>query len=132
MNHCTDCKYWEKGVCARPNWLERSEKAPINGMGVFLTAYDDQGRCNMIKMDLVFDDVCMSAIRHEGLWRVATEWLKTESNWIPPLEISLTDTKMGALLALMVDGENQDLLDEALSLLSLEEVEKLTKAGLIP
>ena len=86
----------------------------------------------MIKMDLVFDDVCMSAIRHEGLWRVATEWLKTESNWIPPLEISLTDTKMGALLALMVDGENQDLLDEALSLLSLEEVEKLTKAGLIP
>ena len=86
----------------------------------------------MIKMDLVFDDVCMSAIRHEGLWRVATEWLKTESNWIPPLEISMTDTKMGALLALMVDGENQDLLDEALSLLSLEEVEKLTKAGLIP
>lgn len=85
----------------------------------------------MIKMDLVFDDVHMSAIRHEGLWRVATEWLKTESNWIP-LEISLTDTKMGALLALMVDGENQDLLDEALSLLSLEEVEKLTKAGLIP
>ena len=86
----------------------------------------------MLKMDIVFDDVRMSAIRHEGLWRVATEWLKTESNWIPPLEISLTDTKMGALLALMVDGENQDLLDEALSLLSLEEVEKLTKAGLIP
>lgn len=86
----------------------------------------------MLKMDIVFDDVCMSAIRHEGLWRVATEWLKTESNWIPPLEISLTDTKMGALLALMVDGENQDLLDEALSLLSLEEVKKLTKAGLIP
>ena len=43
MNHCTDCKYWEKGVCARPNWLERNEKAQINGMGVFLTAYDDQG-----------------------------------------------------------------------------------------
>ena len=86
----------------------------------------------MIKMDLVFDDVRMSAIRHEGLWRVATEWRKTESNWIPPLEISLTDAKMGALLALMVDGENQDLLDEALSLLSLEEVEKLTKASLIP
>ena len=86
----------------------------------------------MLKMDIVFDDVRMSAIRHEGLWRVATEGRGIESDQIPSLEISLTDTKMGALLALMVDGENQDLLDEALSLLSLEEVEKLTKAGLIP
>ena len=88
----------------------------------------------MIKMDLVFDDICMSAIRHEGLWRVATEWLKTESNWIPPLEISLTDAKMGALLVLMMDGEgeNQNLLDEALILFSPDEIEKLTKAGLIP
>ena len=88
----------------------------------------------MIKMDLVFDDVRMSAIRHEGLWRVATEWLKTESNWIPPLEISLTDAKMGALLALMMDGEgeNQNLLDEALILFSPNEIEKLTTAGLIP
>ena len=86
----------------------------------------------MLKMDIVFDDVRMSAIRHEGLWRVATEGREIESDQIPSLEISLTDTKMGALLALMVDGENQDLLDEALSLLSLEEVEKLTKTGLIP
>ena len=88
----------------------------------------------MLKIDVVLDDTRMSAIRHEGLWRVATEWLKIENDWIPPLEISLPDAKMGALLALMMDGngENQDLLDEALSLLSLEEVEKLTKAGLIP
>ena len=88
----------------------------------------------MIKMDLVFDDVRMSAIRHEGLWRVATEWLKTESNWIPPLEISLTDAKMGALLALIMDGEgeNQNLLDEALILFSPDEIEELTTAGLIP
>ena len=86
----------------------------------------------MLKMDLVFDDVRMSAIRHEGLWRVATEWLKTESNWIHPLEISLTDTKMGALLALMVDGENPDLLDEALLMFSSYEIILLTNASLIP
>ena len=86
----------------------------------------------MLKMDVVFEDVHMSAIRHEGLWRIATEGRGIESDQIPSLEISLTDTKMGALLTLMVDGENLDLLDEALSLLSLEEVKKLTNARLIP
>ena len=85
-----------------------------------------------MKMDITYDNICLTAIRHEGLWRVATEWLKTESNWIPPLEISLTDTKMGALLALMVDGENQDLLDEALLMFSSYEINLLTKASLIP
>ena len=51
-----------------------------------------------------------------------------------PLEISLTDAKMGALLALIMDGEgeNQNLLDEALILFSPDEIEKLTTAGLIP
>ena len=43
MNHCKDCKYWEDGVCSRPNWLERGEDAPTDEMGVFLHAYDDQG-----------------------------------------------------------------------------------------
>lgn len=87
----------------------------------------------MLKMDVVFEDVHMSAIRHEGLWRVATKWVKIENDWIPPLEITLSDAKMGALLALMMDGEeNQGLLDEALALLSLEEIGKFSKAGLIP
>ena len=86
----------------------------------------------MLKMDIVFDDVRMSAIRHEGLWRVATEGREIESDQIPSLEISLTDTKMGALLALMVDGENQTLLDEALLLFSSYEIKFLTKASLIP
>ena len=88
----------------------------------------------MMKIDITYDNVCLAAIRHEGLWRVATEGQERESDWIPSLEIALSDAKMGALLALMMDGngENQTLLDEALSLLSLEEVEKLTKAGLIP
>ena len=87
----------------------------------------------MLKMDFVFEYVQMSAIRHEGLWRIVTEWIGKESDWLPPLEISLTDAKMGALLALMMDGEeNQGLLDEALALLSLEEIGKFSKAGLIP
>ena len=88
----------------------------------------------MLKMDIMLDDVQMSAIRHEGLWRMATEWLKTKNNWIPPLEISLTDAKMGALLALMMDGngENQELLDEALLMFSHHEIDLLTKARLIP
>ena len=43
MNHCVNCKYWEKGVCIWPDWLEREEDAPIDGMGVFLIASDDQG-----------------------------------------------------------------------------------------
>ena len=86
----------------------------------------------MLKMDIVFDDVRMSAIRHEGLWRVATEGRGIESEQIPSLEISLTDTKMGALLALMVDGENQALLDEALLMFSSYEINLLTKASLIP
>ena len=88
----------------------------------------------MLKMDIVFEDVRMSAIHHEGLWRMATEWLKTKNNWIPPLEISLTDAKMGALLALMMDGngENQGLLDEASALLPHNELQKFYKAGLIP
>ena len=86
----------------------------------------------MLKMDIVFDDVRMSAIRHEGLWRVATEGREIESDQILSLEISLTDTKMGALLALMVDGENQTLLDEALLLFSSYEIKFLIKASLIP
>ena len=88
----------------------------------------------MLKMDIMLDDVQMSAIRHEGLWRIVTEWRGEESDWIPSLEITLSDAKMGALLALMMDGngENQGLLDEALALLSLEEIGKFSKAGLIP
>lgn len=87
----------------------------------------------MLKMDIVFEDIYISAIRHEGLWRLVTEWRGKEDGWIRPIEISLTDTKMGALLALMLDGEkNQEFLDEALALLTLEEVNKLSKAGLIP
>ena len=87
----------------------------------------------MLKMDLVFDDVQMSAIRQEGLWRMTTEWRGKESDWIPPMEATLTDAKMGALLALMMDGEeNQGLLDEAFALLTLDEIRKFSKAGLIP
>ena len=89
----------------------------------------------MQKMDLVFDDVCMSAIRHEGLWRIATDWLwkGVDKDWVPPLEISLTDAKMGALLALMMDGDdNQEFLDEAIALLTPEEIGKFSEAELIP
>ena len=87
----------------------------------------------MQKMDIVFEDIYISAIRHEGLWRLVTEWRGKEDGWIRPIEMSLTDTKMGALLALMLDWEkNQEFLDEALALLTLEEVNKLSKAGLIP
>ena len=87
----------------------------------------------MQKMDIVFEDIYISAIRHEGLWRLVTEWHGKEDGWIRPIEMSLTDTKMGALLALMLNWEkNQEFLDEALALLTLEEVNKLSKAGLIP
>ena len=88
----------------------------------------------MQKMDIIFEDVYVSAIRHKGLWRLVTEWRGKEDSWIRPIEMSLTDTKMGALLALMLDGEgeNQNLLDEALILFSPDEIEKLTTAGLIP
>ena len=88
----------------------------------------------MQKMDIVFEDIYISAIRHEGLWRLVTEWHGKEDGWIRPMEATLTDAKMGALLALMMDGngENQGLLDEALALLSLEEIGKFSKAGLIP
>ena len=87
----------------------------------------------MLKMDIMLNDVQMSAIRHEGLWRIVTEWRGKESDWIPPMEATLTDAKMGALLALMMDGEeNQALLDEALALLTFNELEKFYKAGLIP
>lgn len=87
----------------------------------------------MQKMDIMFEDVYVSAICHEGLWRIVTEWRGKESDWIPSMEATLTDAKMGALLALMMDGEkNQGLLDEALALLSLEEIGKFSKAGLIP
>lgn len=87
----------------------------------------------MLKMDIILDDVQMSAVRHEGLWRVATEWKGKESDWIPPMEATLTDAKMGALLALMMDGEkNQGLLDEAFALLTLDEIGKFSKARLIP
>ena len=87
----------------------------------------------MLKMDIVFDDVRMSAIRHEGLWRVATEGRGKECFWVSSLEISLPDEKMGALLALMMDGnDNQALLDEAIALLTPEEIGKFLKAELIP
>ena len=88
----------------------------------------------MLKMDIMLDDVLMSAIRHEGLWRIVTEWRGKESDWIPPMEATLTDAKMGALLALMMDGngENQGLLDEASALLPHNELQKFYKAGLIP
>ena len=87
----------------------------------------------MLKMDIILDDVQMSAIRHEGLWRIVTEWRGEESDWIPSIEATLTDAKMGALLAFMMDGEeNQGLLDEAFALLTLDEVRKFAKAGLIP
>ena len=88
----------------------------------------------MLKMDIMLDDVQMSAIRHEGLWRIVTEWRGKESDWIPPMEATLTDAKMGALLALMMDGngENQGLLDEASALLPHNELQKFYKAGLIP
>ena len=89
-----------------------------------------------MKMDITYDNICLTAIRHEGVWRMATDWLWQEKNedWIRPLEISLTDAKMGALLVLMMDGEgeNQNLLDEALILFSPDEIEKLITAGLIP
>ena len=88
----------------------------------------------MLKMDIILDDVQMSAIRHEGLWRIVTEWRGEESDWIPSIETTLTDAKMGALLALMMDGngENQGLLDEASALLPYNELQKFYKAGLIP
>ena len=89
----------------------------------------------MMKMDITYDNICLTVIRHEGVWRMATDWLWKEKNedWITPIEMSLTDAKMGALLALMLDGEkNQEFLDEALALLTLEEENKLSKAGLIP
>lgn len=87
----------------------------------------------MLKMDVVFEYVHMSAIRHEGLWRVVTEWTGKETHCFPSLEISLTDAKMGALLALMMDGDdNQEFLDEAIALLTPEEIGKFSKAELIP
>ena len=87
----------------------------------------------MLKMDIMLDDVQMSAIRHEGLWRVSTKCVFEGPGAYPSLETSLSDIKMGALLALMMDGDNDSaFLDEALLILSGEEIEQFTKAGLIP
>ena len=87
----------------------------------------------MLKIEVMFEDVKLSALRHEGMWRVATGCSFEGPGAYPSLEVSLSDIKMGALLALMMDGEDESpFLDEALTLLSLEEVGQFTKAGLIP